>query len=51
MPGDRLEIGSNSKSFTIVLLMQLQEEGVLSLDDPLSQWLPEWPGKSPTASR
>ena len=28
----RLEIGSNSKSFTDVLLLQLQEEGVLSLD-------------------
>ena len=38
---DRLEIGSNSKSFTIVLLMQLIEEGVLSLEDPLSKWLPE----------
>lgn len=38
---DRLEIGSNSKSFTIVLLMQLQEQGVLSLDDMLSDWLPE----------
>jgi len=38
---DRLEIGSNSKSFTIVLLMQLQEEGLLSLDDPLSKWLPD----------
>ena len=44
---DRLEIGSNTKSFTIVLLMQLQEEGVLSLDDPLSKWLPEWAEKIP----
>ena len=51
MPGDRLEIGSNSKSFTIVLLMQLQEEGVLSLDDPLSQWLPEWAGKIPNGEQ
>lgn len=38
---DRLEIGSNSKSFTVVLLMQLVEEGILSLDDPLSKWLPD----------
>lgn len=44
---DRLEIGSNSKSFTIALLMQLQEEGILSLDDSLSQWLPEWAEKIP----
>ena len=38
---DRLEIGSNSKSFLVVVLMQLQEEGVLSLDDRLSDWLPD----------
>ena len=50
-PGDRLEIGSNSKSFTVVLLMQLQEEGILSLDDPLSQWLPEWAEKIPNGEQ
>ncbi len=44
---DRFEIGSNSKSFTVVLLMQLQEAGVLSLDDPLSKWLPDWAAKIP----
>lgn len=44
---DRLEIGSNSKSFTIVVLMQLQEEGVLSIDDLLSDWLPELAAKIP----
>lgn len=38
---DRLEIGSNTKMFTGVLLAQFQEEGVLSLDDPLSKWLPD----------
>ncbi|MFN2173014.1 MAG: amidase family protein [Candidatus Promineifilaceae bacterium] len=38
---DRLEIGSNSKSFTIAVLMQLQEEGLLSFDDRLGDWLPE----------
>ena len=46
-PDARLEIGSNTKSFTIVLLLQLQEEGELSLDDPLSKWLPEWAEKIP----
>jgi D-alanyl-D-alanine carboxypeptidase len=45
--GDRLEIGSNTKSFTIVLLLQLQEEGALDLDDPLSKWLPDWAEKIP----
>jgi D-alanyl-D-alanine carboxypeptidase len=38
---DRVEIGSITKSFTVVLLMQLQEEGVLSLDDRLAAWLPD----------
>ncbi|MEZ4518136.1 MAG: serine hydrolase [Chloroflexota bacterium] len=38
---DILEIGSNTKSMTIVLLMQLVEQGLISLDDPLSKWLPE----------
>jgi D-alanyl-D-alanine carboxypeptidase len=44
---DILEIGSITKIFTMVVLMQLQEEGVLSLDDPLSQWLPDWAEKIP----
>lgn len=38
---DRLEIGTNTMMFTGVLLAQLQEEGLLSLDDPLSLWLPD----------
>lgn len=38
---DVLEIGSNTKSMTIVLLMQLVEEGRIALDDPLSKYLPE----------
>jgi D-alanyl-D-alanine carboxypeptidase len=38
---DRLEIGTNTMMFTGVLLAQLQEEGLLSLDDSLSTWLPD----------
>jgi D-alanyl-D-alanine carboxypeptidase len=38
---DILQIGSNTKSMTVVVLMQLVEEGILTLDDPLSKWLPE----------
>ncbi|MCI4669446.1 MAG: beta-lactamase family protein [Bacteroidia bacterium] len=32
-------VGSISKLFTGVLMMQLHEEGILSVDDPLSKWL------------
>ncbi len=48
---DRLEIGSNSKSFTVVLLLQLQEEGVLTLDDSLSKWLPGWAARIPNSDQ
>lgn len=38
-PCHKLMVGSVSKIFTGVLIMQLQEEGILSLEDPLSDWL------------
>jgi D-alanyl-D-alanine carboxypeptidase len=42
---DRFQIGSNTKSFTTVLSLLLQEDGVWSLDDPLSKWLPDQAAK------
>ncbi|EHL30314.1 serine hydrolase domain-containing protein [Legionella drancourtii] len=36
------EIGSITKSFTALLLLQLQTEGKLSLDDKLGKWLPQY---------
>jgi D-alanyl-D-alanine carboxypeptidase len=48
---DHLEIGSNTKSMTIVLLMQLVEEDLVSLDDPLSQWLPEQAASLPNGDQ
>lgn len=35
------EIGSNTKLMTAAMIYQLQEEGVLSTSDPISQWVPE----------
>ncbi len=35
-------IGSITKSFTCLAVMQLQERGVLSVDDPVAEWLPEF---------
>jgi D-alanyl-D-alanine carboxypeptidase len=48
---DILEIGSNTKSMTVVLLMQLVEEGLISLDDPLSKWLPEQAASLPNGDQ
>jgi len=40
-PDDAFRIGSITKMFTAAVIVQLAEEGVLTLDDPLAQWLPE----------
>ena len=36
-------IGSMSKPFTAILVLQLQEQGLLSLTDPLSKFIPDYP--------
>ncbi len=36
-------IGSNTKTFTITVLLQLVDEGKLSLDDKLSDFFPDYP--------
>ncbi|MGI9565635.1 MAG: serine hydrolase domain-containing protein [Nitrosopumilus sp.] len=38
------EIGSMTKTFTAILTVKLQEEGVLSLDDPIIKFLPDFVG-------
>jgi D-alanyl-D-alanine carboxypeptidase len=40
-PQGAFRIGSITKMFTTVVIMQLAEDGVLTLDDPLALWLPE----------
>ncbi len=39
-PGRSIRIGSVTKTFTAALIFLLIEDGVLTLDDPLEQWVP-----------
>jgi len=36
---DRFHVGSITKTFTAALIMQLDQDGVLSLDDTISNWI------------
>jgi CubicO group peptidase (beta-lactamase class C family) len=38
----RFHLGSIGKMFTAAAIMKLAEQGKLSLDDPLSKWVPEY---------
>jgi D-alanyl-D-alanine carboxypeptidase len=40
-PSMHYAIGSISKQFTVAAVMLLQQEGKLSIDDPVSKWFPE----------
>lgn len=43
MPADAMfEIGSVTKQFTAVALLQLRDQGKLSLDDDITKWLPDF---------
>src|SRR3954454_18031635 len=42
-PDDHFRIGSNTKTFTGTVILQLVDEGKLGLDDPVSKYQPEVP--------
>lgn len=42
-PATTFVTGSITKTFVTAAVMQLQEEGALSIDDPLANWLPDYP--------
>ncbi len=47
LPDGGFRIGSITKMFTAVVILQMAEDGVLTLDDPLALWLPEVAGELP----
>ncbi|UCH63766.1 MAG: beta-lactamase family protein [Fidelibacterota bacterium] len=42
-PNMLFDIGSIGKNYLAALVLQLAEEQALSLDDPISRWLPDYP--------
>lgn len=42
-PSDLFQIGSNTKAFTAVAVLQLEAAGRLSIDAPIGKYLPQYP--------
>lgn len=50
-PEGAFRIGSITKTFTATVIVQLAEDGALTLDDPLARWLPEVADRVPYGDR
>src|ERR1700683_4014790 len=42
-PASLYQIGSNTKAFTAVAVLQLEAQGKLSIDAPIGKYLPQYP--------
>lgn len=47
---DQFGIGSITKQFTVAAILQLADEGKISLDGALSRYFPDWPAPSASAT-